>query len=159
MEFISCKVKIAEFLSDHKTSCHFSVPLALFKNANILPMGYGVLKIQLWILRASQVALVVKNLPTNAEDLRDASSVLGLGRFRGGEHGNLLQYSCQGNPKDRGVWWATIHRVTKSWIRLKRLSSSSSWWYCKNERNWAKQSARNYPFLIFWNWVRHSGGV
>ena len=114
MEFISCKVKIAEFLSDHKTSCHFSVPLALFKNTNILPMGYGVLKIQLWILRASQVVLVVKNLPTNAEDVRDASSILGLGRFPGGEHGNLLQYSCLENLMDRGAWRATVHRVTKS---------------------------------------------
>ena len=114
MEFISCKVKIAEFPSDHKTSCHFSVPLALFKNTNILPMGYGVLKIQLWILRASQVVLVVKNLPTNAEDVRDASSILGLGRFPGGEHGNLLQYSCLENLMDRGAWRATVHRVTKS---------------------------------------------
>lgn len=35
----------------------------------------------------------------------------------------------------------------------------TSWWYCKNERNWTKQSARTYPFLIFWNWVRRSGGV
>ena len=66
---------------------------------------------------------MIKNPPANAEDVRDASSILGLGRFPGGEHGNLLQYSCQGNPKDRGVWWATIHRVTKSWIRLKQFST------------------------------------
>ena len=57
---------------------------------------------------------MVKNLPTNAEDVRDASSILGLGRFPGGQHGNLLQYSCLENLMDRGAWRATVHRVTKS---------------------------------------------
>ena len=42
-----------------------------------------------------------------------------LGRSSGGRHGNPLQYSCLENPMDR---WATVHRVTKSWIRLKQLS-------------------------------------
>ena len=41
----------------------------------------------------------------------------------GGEHGNPLQYFCLENPMDRGVWWAAIHRVTKSWTRLKCLST------------------------------------
>ena len=47
---------------------------------------------------ASQVALVVKNLPANAEDVRDVGSIPGLGRFSGGGHGNPLQYSCLENP-------------------------------------------------------------
>ena len=72
--------------------------------------------------RASQVALVVKNLPANAGDIRDRGSVPGSGRAPRGEHGNPLQYSCLENPMDRGVWWATIHRVSKSWTRLKWLS-------------------------------------
>ena len=55
--------------------------------------------------------------------IRDAGLIPKSGRSPGGEHGNLLQYSCQGNPKDRGVWWATIHRVTKSWIGLKQFST------------------------------------
>ena len=42
---------------------------------------------------ASQVALVVKNLPANVEDPRDMGSIPGLGRFPGKEHGNPLQYS------------------------------------------------------------------
>ena len=33
-------------------------------------------------------------------------------------NGNPLQYSCQGNPMDRGAWWATVHGVTKSWTQL-----------------------------------------
>ena len=58
---------------------------------------------------ASQVVLVVKNLPANAGDVRDPSSIPGLGRSPGGEHGNPLQYSCLENPMDRGSWWAMIH--------------------------------------------------
>ena len=63
---------------------------------------------------ASQVALVVKNLPANAGDVRDTSSIPGLGRSPGGGNGNPLQYSCLGNPIDRGAWQATVHRVAKS---------------------------------------------
>ena len=43
---------------------------------------------------------MVKNLPANAEDTRDASSIPGLGRCPGGGHGNLLQYSCLENSMD-----------------------------------------------------------
>ena len=50
---------------------------------------------------ASQVALVVKNPPASAGDVRDAGSVPGLGRFPGGGHDNPLQYSCLENPMDR----------------------------------------------------------
>ena len=72
--------------------------------------------------RASLVALVVKNLPANTGDVKDPGSVPGLGQGCGGRHGNLLQYSCLENLIDRGVWWATIHRVAKSWSYLKWLS-------------------------------------
>ena len=50
-----------------------------------------------WLL-FSQVALVVKNLPANAGDIRDASLIPGLGRSPGGGYGNPLQYSCLENP-------------------------------------------------------------
>ena len=36
-------------------------------------------------------------------------------------NGGPLQFSCLGNPMNRGAWWATVHGVTKSWTRLKRL--------------------------------------
>ena len=36
-----------------------------------------------------------------------------LGISPGGENGNPLQYSCLGNPMNRGAWWATVHGVTK----------------------------------------------
>ena len=60
------------------------------------------------------MALVVKNPPANAEDIRDESSIPGLGRSPGGGHGIPLQYSCLENPMDRGAWWAMVHRVSKS---------------------------------------------
>ena len=66
------------------------------------------------ILGASQVALVVKNLFANTGDVRDAGSIPGLGRSPGEAHGNPLQYSCLENSTDRGVWWATVHRVAKT---------------------------------------------
>jgi len=37
----------------------------------------------------------------------------GSARFLGGRNGNPLQYSCLGNPKDRGAWWPTVQRVAK----------------------------------------------
>ena len=69
--------------------------------------------------RASQVALVVENLPANAGDIRDTSLIPGSGRFPGGGHGNPLQYSRLENPMEREAWWATVHRVAKSRTRLK----------------------------------------
>ena len=50
-----------------------------------------------------QVALVVKNPPANARDIRDAGSIPGLGRFPAGGHGSPLQHSCLENPMDRGA--------------------------------------------------------
>ena len=52
----------------------------------------------------------------------DLGSIPGLGRSPGGGHGNPLQYSCLENSMDRVAWWATVHGVTKSPTRLKRLS-------------------------------------
>ena len=62
---------------------------------------------------ASQVVLVVKNLPANAGDVRDEGLTPGLGRSPGGGYGNPLQYSFLENPMDRGAWWATVHEVTR----------------------------------------------
>ena len=50
------------------------------------------------------------NLPAMEEI---GSSVPGLGRYPGEGNGNPLQYSCMGNPMDRGVWWATVYGLTK----------------------------------------------
>ena len=67
----------------------------------------------------SQVALVAKNPPASAGDIKDAALILGSEWFPGGGHGNPLQYSCLESPMDREAWWAT---VAKSQTRLKQLS-------------------------------------
>ena len=48
----------------------------------------------------------------------DPGSVLGLRKSPGEGNGNPLQYSCLGNPMDRGACWATVHGVAESWIQL-----------------------------------------
>ena len=73
--------------------------------------------------QASQLALVVKNPTANAGDLRDVGSIPGLERSPGEGHGYPLQCSCLENPMDRGAWWATVHGITKSQTRLKRLNT------------------------------------
>ena len=61
------------------------------------------------------MVLVVKNLPANAEEARDAGSIPGLGRSPGVGNGSLLQYSCLENSMDGGAWWAIVHGAAKSW--------------------------------------------
>ena len=79
---------------------------------------------------------VVKSLPANGEDTGDMSSIPGPGRSSEGGNGNSLWHSCLGNPMDRGVWWATVHGVKKSWTQLS---------------DWACTHARIYlPLPISW---------
>ena len=59
------------------------------------------------------MGLVVKNVPANAGDIRDSGSIPGLERSPGGGNGNPFQYSCLGNPIDRGAWVAAIHGGSK----------------------------------------------
>ena len=67
---------------------------------------------------ASQVALVVKNPPANAGDVRHAGSIPGLERSPREGTGNPLQYSCLENSMGRGAWQAIVHGVQKSQTQL-----------------------------------------
>ena len=58
---------------------------------------------------------VVKNLYANAGDM---GLISGLGRSSGKGSGNPFQYSCLGNPMDRGAWRATVHGVAESQTRF-----------------------------------------
>ena len=71
-----------------------------------------------WIIWASEVARVVKNLPVSAGDVRGADSIPGLERSPGEGNGNSLQYSYLENPMDGEAWRATIHRVARRQTRL-----------------------------------------
>ena len=70
-----------------------------------------------WEGRQNRGGSAAKNLPAVQETRFDPW----VGKIPGGGHGNPLQYSCLENPMDRGVWWATAHRVAKSRTRLKWL--------------------------------------
>ena len=87
-------------------------PLVLFLNSEVL---HSLLGLPQWPSG--------KRTHLNAGATGDPGSIPGLGRSPGEGYGNPLQYSCLENPMDRGVWWATVHRVTKSWTRLKQLST------------------------------------
>ena len=58
---------------------------------------------------------VITNPRDNAGDM---GSIPGSGRSPRERKGNPLQYSCLGNPMDKGVWQAIVHGVTKSWTQL-----------------------------------------
>ena len=64
------------------------------------------------------MALLVKNLPANAGDPRDVSSIPGSGRSPGIGNGNLLHYSCLENSMSRGPSQATAYRVARIWTQL-----------------------------------------
>ena len=66
-------------------------------------------KLNLWPSKGFPSGAVVKNLPANAGDIRDAGSIPGSGRCPRIEYGNPLLYSCLENSIVRGVWWATVH--------------------------------------------------
>ena len=74
---------------------------------SVIQWTFSVLVYLPW---ASQVALVVKNMPANAGD---SGLISRLGRSPGGGNDNPLQYSCLENPMDRGAWRAIVHEVAK----------------------------------------------
>ena len=61
-----------------------------------------------------EVALMVKNPPANAGDIRDMGLILGSARSPGKGNGNPLQNSCLENSMDRGSWRAAVHGVPKN---------------------------------------------
>ena len=64
------------------------------------------------------MALVIKNLPVNAGDIRDTGLIHGLGKSPGVGSGNPLQYSCLENPMDRGAWKPAVHGVAEGQTQL-----------------------------------------
>ena len=91
---------------------------------------------------------MVKNLPNIA---RDTGSVSGLRRSPGEGNGNPLQYSCLGNPMDRGTWWATVHGVTKESDTIQQLNDNKQ--YC------SKSSPKHFSVVkvkvdVRWSWVQ-----
>ena len=68
---------------------------------------------------------VVKSPPTNAGEAVDADLIPESGRSSGVGHGIIvLQYSCLGNPTDRGAWWAMVHGGLKESGMTEQLSTA-----------------------------------
>ena len=86
-------------------------------------MSYLICKV---VGKSSQVELIVKNLPANAGDLRDAHWIPESERSPGGGNGNPLQNSCLENPMDRGAQQATALGVAMSQTQLKQLSTQAN---------------------------------
>ena len=99
----------------------FSISFFMTKRTHLI-VGITLIGFLYFIGWTSQMMPVVKNPPANAGDIREAGSIAGSRRSPGRGHGNSLQYSWLENPMDRGAWWATVHRVTKSQTWLKWLS-------------------------------------
>ena len=102
----------------------------------------------------AEVALAVKNLPAHAGDVRDVGSIPGWGRFPGGGHGSPLQCSCLESPMDRGAWRATVHRVVKSWTRVKQLSTHAYRTHIQktNFQNVSVTAGSKPFFSVVWGW-------
>ena len=79
-----------------------------------------------YLLRISQVVLVVKNLPAHAGDARDECLISGLGRFRGERNGNPLQLFLPENSMGRRAWWATVCEDTKCRTQLN-MHTCAGW--------------------------------
>ena len=86
---------------------------------------------------------VVKYPPEMQETQESEDFIPGSGRSPEGRHGNPLQYFCLENPVDRGAWWATIHRVTKSQTWLTWLSMQALF-YCWDTPHFV------YLFISWW---------
>ena len=93
------------------------------------------------------MALLVKNLPANAGDIRDMDLIPGSERFPGEGNGNPLQCSCLENPMDGGAWWATVHGVAKSRTQLSDFTHSQAL-VNKTERRDIK--VKYIKFLLTW---------
>ena len=76
----------------------------------------GKLKQKLSYYKLKLIKDLIKESSCSVGDL---GSIPGSGRSSGEGYGNPLQYSCLENFMDRGIWWAIVHWVTKSWIRLR----------------------------------------
>ena len=84
--------RLKKLFQDNRSMENNPIPIFKSENSIVISLQY----------------LVVKNLPTNAGDIRDVGSITGSGISPGGGHGNPLQYSCLENPMDRGAWQAAV---------------------------------------------------
>ena len=101
------------------TQIRKATPREIQWSAKLRLMHFNILiLVSTTLTGASQVALVVKNLPAYVGDARFASLIPGSKRSPGKGNGNPFRYSCLENPMDREAEWTTVHGVMKSWTWL-----------------------------------------
>ena len=110
----------------HHVHLNYMLPL------NLVPLTQKGACCKLWRTLESTVqypgkpwCLSGKGSACRCTSARDMGSIPGLGRSSGEGNGNPLQYSCLGNPMDRGAWWATVHGVAKIWTQLSNKTTVS----------------------------------
>ena len=114
---------------------HF-LPVYVICISQLIDIFPGTLDSSLWFIQpgilddvlsygAFQVALVVKNPPASARDIRDMGLIPGSGRSSALGNGNPPHYYCLENPMGRGAWCATQSMGSQSQIQLKWLSTHS----------------------------------
>ena len=143
-DWIKHKMLFLFNLTYSSRSLHFDIWLYIFLFFYFLEPQYFPHTIN--VMWAYQVALVVKNQPTMQEMQKKWVPSLSQEDSPGGGIGNPLQYSCLENPMDRGVWRATVHTVTKSWIPLKWLSID----VCINDIELKSRSRVSLSYFL-WN--------
>ena len=98
--------------------CHFAnvllTELHAYKIHVFLQVATAHLFYYIIFIGVSHLALLVKNPPAKAGDIRDVGLIPGSGRSPGERHGNSLQYSCLETHMDRRAWLSTVHEVKKS---------------------------------------------
>ena len=82
-----------------------------------------------------------KESSCGAGDAEDMGLILELGRSPGKENHNPLQYSCLGNPTNRGAWWARVHGAAESWTQL----STAQQWFTR--ASFVAQMVKNPPAI------------
>ena len=93
---------------------NLSLSLTSYSDHKVLAVFLSrIFLISLFLSISTTTGIVVKNLPASAGDVRDAGSILGLGRPSRVGNGNLLQHSCLENSMGRGAWQAIVHGVKK----------------------------------------------
>ena len=105
--------KLWEIVEDRRAWCtavHGAAELGMTEGLNNKPRS----KIA-WSYRTSRGFPGGSDGKESACNAGDPDSIPRSGRSPGEGNGNPLQYSCLENPMDRGVWWATVHGVAKTW--------------------------------------------
>ena len=115
----------------------------------IISFIYLILYISIY--RTSQVASVLKNLPANEGEVRDAGLIPGSKICCGEGNGTPLQYFCLKSPMDWGAWWATVHTWLQSQTWLKQFSTHNNIWFLP-----VAQIIKNLP-AMWETWVQSLG--